>query len=84
MDEDINYSLITDELLSALFPENDVDKSESVMSIVNCIKFNNMGLKYDHVLILSTHAFYLISKMKLKFKIIFGDFVAIIKSNLSG
>ena len=43
-----------------------------------------MGLKYDHVLILSTHALYLISKMKLKFKIMFGDFVAIIKSNQSG
>jgi hypothetical protein len=81
MNEDIDYSLISEQLLNELFPENDIGKCESVMSIVNCIKFNNIGLKYDHILIISTHALYLISKMKLKFKIMFGDLIAIIKSN---
>ena len=43
--EDVDYSLVTPDLIQELFPKNNEGKNESVMYIGKCSKFSRYGMK---------------------------------------
>ena len=61
MDTDVDYSLVSDDLIKELFPKNNEGKNESVMYIGKCSKFSRYNMKQDRILILSTQGVYLIT-----------------------
>ena len=78
--EDINYDLVTAELIKEIFPSNNVANGESVHYIKKCTKFNRYGMRQSRILILSTHGLYLINGPKLSQKVMFEETSAIVKA----
>ena len=60
--EDIDYSLISKDLMEESFPE---DGPEQVLFMAKCKKFNRHGMSQDRVFVLSTTKVSLFSPKKM-------------------
>lgn len=79
----VDYTLIPQDVISELFPKNNIGKNESVTYMVKCSKFSRYGMKQDRILLMSTQGIYLLTGKKLSARHVFSELQCVIKSNLS-